>query len=197
MVVRTRFVGIKFYGKACGMNKFITILGAGLAIYTAITFTARADSLLPALPAPIENSAIVDAPIEDVWKAWTTSGGPPTFVCFGAEIEAKPGGVYRVICNVDGKTPLDRGNDGRVVAIELLKMLSVTWMTPMHMQSLRGNSTSLVLYFEKIDDGKRTRVRLVNSGYGVGPDWAEAYLSLPIIPSGHIRDEVRRDEGAL
>jgi uncharacterized protein YndB with AHSA1/START domain len=157
------------------MSKFIKTLGVGLAICTAITFTARADSSPPALLAPIENSAVVDAPIEDVWKAWTTSEGPPTFVCFGAEIEATPGGVYRVICNVDGKTPLDRGNDGRVVAIEPMKMLSVTWMTPMHMQSLRGNSTSLVLYFEKIDDGRRTLVRLVNTGYGVGEEWDAAY----------------------
>ena len=155
-------------------------LVTGLACFATLCSVATAgpDSVIPAsgpVPPPIEVSAIVEAPVEEVWKAWTTSEGIPTFMGFGAEVDARPRGVFRVIFNVDKSALLDRGNDGIIVAIEPMSMLSVLWMTPMNMPNLRGNSTSLMIYFQKIDDGKRTLVRIVNAGYGLGPDWAAAY----------------------
>jgi uncharacterized protein YndB with AHSA1/START domain len=127
------------------------------------------------VPAPIEASVLVPAPIEDVWNAWTTSQGVPTFMGLGAEIDARPRGVFRVAFDLARTAPLDRGNDGIVLAVEPQRMLSVSWMTPMHMANLRGNSTLLTVYFEKLDDPGSTRVRIVNSGYGVGDDWAAAH----------------------
>lgn len=127
------------------------------------------------IPKPIENSAIISAPLEEVWDAWTTSSGLPTWVGLGAEVDAKPRGVFRVTFQPDQADPIARGNDGTIVAIEPMKMLSVTWMTPMHMSGLTGNSTSLVIYFDELNDGKQTRVRLINSGYGIGSEWDEAY----------------------
>lgn len=128
-----------------------------------------------AIPVPIENSAVINAPINEVWAAWTTPEGVPTFLGFAADVHPQPRGVFRVVFAPEKSTPLERGNDGIVVAVEHQRMLSVTWMTPMHMPNLKGNSTSLVLYFDQIDDGRRTLVRLINSGYGSGPEWQAAY----------------------
>jgi uncharacterized protein YndB with AHSA1/START domain len=126
-------------------------------------------------PEPIRKTVMVDAPLEQVWDAWTTSRGIPTFMGYQAEVDLKPGGAFRVIFDADAAEPLDQGNDGTVVAVDPGKMMSVTWMTPMFMPELRGHSTSLVIYFRSRCDGRRTRVDLVNTGYGWGSRWLEAY----------------------
>lgn len=93
----------------------------------------------------------------------------------GAEIDLRPRGAFRVIFNRTGKSPLERGNDGQILAFEPMEMLSITWMTPMFMPELSGESTNIVLRFIPLCEGSKTRVDLVNSGYGSGPKWREAY----------------------
>lgn len=93
----------------------------------------------------------------------------------GAEIDLRPRGAFRVIFNRTGKSPLERGNDGQILAFEPMEMLSITWMTPMFMPELSGESTNIVLRFIPLCRGTKTRVDLVNSGYGSGPKWREAY----------------------
>lgn len=132
-------------------------------------------TVLSNTPPPITNYAIVDAPIAKAWELWTDANAVPEFMGFEAEIDLRPGGVYRVAFVPAAPTPIERGNDGVVIAMEFMRMLSVTWMTPMHMQELRGNSTSLTLYFTSIDGGKRTQVDLINTGYGTSRAWREAY----------------------
>lgn len=132
-------------------------------------------TVLSNTPPPITNYAIVDAPIEKAWSLWTDASAMPEFMGFDAEIDLRPGGVYRVIFVPTAPTPIERGNDGVIIAMDPMRMLSVTWMTPMHMEELRGNSTSLTLYFTAIDGGKRTQVDLMNTGYGTGKAWRQAY----------------------
>ena len=127
------------------------------------------------IPPPIENEATVNASLKEVWEAWTTSSGLPTWVGLGADVDARPRGVFRVVFQPDQTDPVARGNDGTIIAIEPMKMLAVTWMTPMHISELTGNSTSLVIYFDELNEGQQTRVRLINSGYGIGEKWEEAY----------------------
>jgi uncharacterized protein YndB with AHSA1/START domain len=124
---------------------------------------------------PIHRSVVIDAPVAEVWKAWTTSEGVPTFMGLSAEIELRPRGTYRVLFDRAGKSQIERGNDGQILAFEPMEMLSITWMTPMFMPELRGESTSIVLRFMPLCAGSKTRVDLVNSGYGSGPKWREAY----------------------
>jgi Activator of Hsp90 ATPase homolog 1-like protein len=48
-------------------------------------------------PEPIRKVVIVDAPPEQVWGAWATSGGVPTFMGYQAEVDLRPGGAFRVV----------------------------------------------------------------------------------------------------
>lgn len=132
-------------------------------------------TILSHTPPPITNYAIVDVTIEEAWRLWTDDSAIGNFMGFEAQIDLRPGGVYRVYFVPTAPTPVERGNDGKIVAIDPMRMLSITWMTPMHMTELRGNSTSLVLYFTAIDGGKRTRVDLINTGYGTSQAWRDAY----------------------
>lgn len=130
---------------------------------------------LSVMPPPIVNTIIVDGTIDDAWTLWTDEDRMPEFMGFDATIEAEVGGTFQVIFAEGADTPLKRGNDGRIVAIQDRRMLSFTWMTPMHMADLSGNSTLVTLYFTPIDGGKKVQVDLINTGYGLNDSWREAY----------------------
>ncbi len=131
--------------------------------------------VLRVTPPPIVNSIIVNAPVDEAWALWTDEKRMLEFMGFDANIEPEAGGAYQVIFVTNAETAIGRGNDGEIIAIEPKRMLSFTWMTPMHMSELTGNSTFVTLYFTPIDDGARTQVDLINVGYGLGKDWHDAY----------------------
>jgi len=128
----------------------------------------------PQFTRPIINHATVAAPISQVWKAWTTGEGLGSFLGRAGEVDLRPRGVFRVVFFPEKVSPLDRGNDGLILAIEPERMLSFTWMTPLHMKDLRGNSTVVTVFFTPID-ADTTRVDLVSTGYGQGEAWRTAY----------------------
>jgi uncharacterized protein YndB with AHSA1/START domain len=130
---------------------------------------------LSVTPPPIVNTIIVDGTLDDAWALWTDENRMPEFMGFDAKIEAEVGGAYQVIFVEGADSPLKRGNDGRIVAMQEKRMLSFTWMTPMHMADLSGNSTLVTLYFTPIDGGKKVQVDLINTGYGLNEKWREAY----------------------
>lgn len=136
---------------------------------------AQSWEVLRVTPPPISNTVIVKGSIEDAWALWTQSDRMTEFMGFDAEIEAKAGGAYRVIFAPDADTPLARGNDGIILAMEPHKMLSFSWMTPMHMKGLQGNSTVVTLHFTELNDGRGVQVDLINTGYGLSKDWRAAY----------------------
>ena len=125
------------------------------------------------LPA-ITNFAVLDAPVRDVWEAWVTREGMESWLSPAAEVEARPGGIYRAIYFPAATRPVDRGNDGKIIAMETEKMLSITWMTPIPITELKGNSTTVVVYFHEVAPD-RTRVDIHNFGYGQGEAWKRAY----------------------
>jgi uncharacterized protein YndB with AHSA1/START domain len=147
------------------------IVACLLLITSTASVNAQSTSLDPAI---IKNSAILDAPVDQVWDAWTTTKGLESFLAPAAEVESKPGGVYRAIFYPQRIRPIDRGNDGHIIAMERNQFLSVSWMTPIHMQELKGNSTIVFIYFTQLSPTK-TRVDLFNIGYGQGALWREAY----------------------
>jgi uncharacterized protein YndB with AHSA1/START domain len=123
---------------------------------------------------PIINHAIVGAPVAEVWEAWTKSEELTKFVGRGAEIDPRPRGLFRVVFFPERVSPVDRGNDGLILSLEPQRMLTFTWMTPLNMKGLRGNSTVVSLHFTPLD-ATTTRVDLLNTGYGQGEEWQAAY----------------------
>lgn len=135
---------------------------------------AEAELLAPAatLP-PIENSATIDASIDEVWAAWTTSEGVDDWLSPKAEVEPRPRGKFHAIFRPQESDPLDQGSIGEIIAIEQKKTLVLTWMTPLPMKELRGNSTVLVAHFHELAP-RKTRIDIINTGYGRGKLWQAA-----------------------
>lgn len=142
---------------------------------------AIAAAMLAALPfaAPAQERAIVKtatvkAPVDEVWKAWTTTEGIKTFFAPDAHVDARPGGAFEIHFNPYARRGM-KGADGMVfLALQDRKMLSFTWNAPPHLPDVRGQRTSVVVRLQPAGEGL-TEVRLTHSGWGDGGQWDQAH----------------------
>ena len=117
---------------------------------------------------------MLDAPVGDVWAAWTTKEGIKSFFAPDCNIELRVGGPFEMLFLLDGE-PGQRGGEGvTFLAIQPEKMLSFTWNAPPHLPHARSQLTHVVLRFSEVG-GDRTRLTLTHDGWGEGGEWDEAF----------------------
>jgi uncharacterized protein YndB with AHSA1/START domain len=117
---------------------------------------------------------VLDAPVEDVWKAWTTEGGAKTFFAPAAHIEPRVDGLYEIYFDPTA-APGRRGAEGlRILVFEPMKRLSFTWNAPPDQPYVRAQRTVVTLELTPRDAG-HTLMTLTHSGWGEGPEWDRAY----------------------
>ena len=122
----------------------------------------------------ISGEVVVDAPLSDVWAAWTTEDGITSFFAPACNIDLRVDGAYEMFFLPDGE-PGQRGGEGvRFLAVQSEKMLSFTWNAPPHLPEARAQWTHVTLRFFEADDGG-TRVTLHHDGWGEGDQWDEAF----------------------
>jgi uncharacterized protein YndB with AHSA1/START domain len=122
----------------------------------------------------IRGEVTVDAPVSEVWAAWTTKQGIKSFFAPDCNIELRVDGPFEMFFLLDGE-PGRRGGEGvRFLAIQPEKMLSFTWNAPPHLPEARGQWTHVVLRFSEVE-GNRTRLTLKHDGWGEGGEWDEAF----------------------
>jgi uncharacterized protein YndB with AHSA1/START domain len=122
----------------------------------------------------IRGEVIVDAPVSEVWRAWTTEEGIKSFFAPACRVDLSVGGAYEMYFLPDGE-PGSRGGEGcRVLAIQPEKMLSFTWNAPPHLPEARSQFTHVTLRFVELPDG-RARVLFKQDGWGTGGQWDEAF----------------------
>lgn len=113
----------------------------------------------------------LDAPVSEVWKAWTTAEGLRSFLAPACNIDIKPDGPYEIFFFPDNP-PGQRGADGqRVMAVQHEKMLSFTWNFPEDLPEIREQRTLVVLKFTARQNG--STLKLMQAGWGEGPVWEE------------------------
>jgi uncharacterized protein YndB with AHSA1/START domain len=122
----------------------------------------------------IHGEVVVDAPVSEVWRAWTTKEGAASFFAPDCSIELEVGGAYEMYFIPDAE-PGQRGGEGcTILAIQPEKMLSFTWNAPPSLAEAREQFTHVTLRFEPLPDN-RTRVTLTQDGWGEGGKWDEAF----------------------
>jgi uncharacterized protein YndB with AHSA1/START domain len=127
-------------------------------------------------PAALRKEVVVQAPIADVWTAWSTGAGAQTFFAPRVDIELAAGGRYEVLFAPDAP-PGQRGAEGlHVLAYVPGEMLAFEWSAPPAFPEIReqGASTFVVVQLAKLD-ARRTRVVLNHLGWGRGGDWDKVY----------------------
>lgn len=122
----------------------------------------------------IHSEVIVNAPVSDVYNAWTTTEGIKTFFAPGGNIELKPNGFYEIYMLPEAE-PGQRGADSmRVMAFEKDKMLAFTWNAPPYFPELRHQLTHVQIFFEPAGENK-TKVTFIHDGFGTGPEWKKLH----------------------
>lgn len=116
----------------------------------------------------------VKAPVDEVWKAWTTREGVISFFAPDARVEARPGGPFEIYFNPYAKPGLKGADDMVVLAVQDRQMLSFTWNSPPQMPEVRGQRTAVTVRFKPAGEGL-TEVRLTHGGWGDGGQWDQSF----------------------
>ena len=122
----------------------------------------------------IELSVVVNAPVDQVWEAWTTADGIKTFFAPGARVELRAGGPFEVYFDPTAQPGQRGADDMRILAFQEKKMLSFTWNAPPHLPEARQQHTVVVVRLEPTDQNQ-TRVTLNHLGWGEGGEWDKAH----------------------
>lgn len=126
----------------------------------------------------VDEEVVVNAPLADVWNAWTTTSGAQTFFAPRCEIELFPGGSYNILF-MPGNPSGQRGAEGqKVLSFLPMEALSFDWGAPPQFPFARAHPGWIVIQFKAVDEA-RTRVRLVHLGFdelkAKYPDHAEEF----------------------
>jgi uncharacterized protein YndB with AHSA1/START domain len=120
----------------------------------------------------------VNAPPSIVWRHWTTLEGLQLLFVPGVpplqgRVELRANGPYELYFLTDNPEGLRGGEESRILAFEPERMLSFTWKNTPYWK-IRPFLTHVLLTFEPMS-ANRTRVRLVQSGFGETGEWRDAY----------------------
>lgn len=126
----------------------------------------------------IRKEVKVNASIEKVWKAWTTSDGATTFFAPKARIELTLGGPYELYFDLQAPRG-SQGSEGcRVLSFLPMEMLSFEWNSPPEFPEVRRQQTQkhawVVVQFYPLEQSQ-TRVRLIHLGWREGEEWENVF----------------------
>jgi uncharacterized protein YndB with AHSA1/START domain len=116
---------------------------------------------------PLVHEAVVDAPVEDVWAAFTTGEGLRSWMAPHAEIDLRIGGLMRSNYNAQGSLADASTIENRVLAFDPRRMFAMQVAKPPaefpFPAAIRQMWT--IVYFDAVGP-RQTRVRTVGLGFG-------------------------------
>jgi uncharacterized protein YndB with AHSA1/START domain len=137
-----------------------------VAIVVAVWGSADAQDV-----SPVVHEGIVEAPLDAVWAAWTTSEGLRSWMAPHAEIDLRVGGRMRANYNAQGTLGDPQTIENTVLSFEPKRMLSIKvakapagFPFPNAIQRMWS-----IVYVEAVAPG-RTRVREVSLGFDAGEE---------------------------
>jgi len=122
----------------------------------------------------LRKEVIVNASLDDIWQAWTTTKGINTFFSPSARVELRQGGPFEIYFLDENPYGLKGSEDCKILAYLPKKMLSFEWNGPAQFGILRYKKTQVNLFFEEITPGK-VKVEFIQHGWGTGEDWDKLY----------------------
>jgi uncharacterized protein YndB with AHSA1/START domain len=122
----------------------------------------------------VDKEVRVQASVDAVWQAWTTTEGIKSFFAPDARVEARVDGPFEIFINPLAPPGL-KGADGmRFLAVQDRKMITFTWNAPPSLPEARAQRTYVTVRFKPVSDGE-TLVTLHQGGWGDGGEWDKAY----------------------
>ena len=114
----------------------------------------------------------VPAPIDEVWKAFTTSEGLTTWLTPNAVVDLREGGEWTA------KFPGGSTGGGTILSFVPQKELVIAALAPDRFPAVRAARTRAKFSFEA--KGDSTIVRMTQTGWQSGEEWVKAYEYLTV-----------------
>lgn len=124
----------------------------------------------------IHLQTIVNAPIQDVWKAWTTESGLESFLAPDCEVDLRVNGSMDIYFYPEAPEGQRGAENLHILAVENYRLLSFTWNNPAELPGIGNQQTHVLLkLFPAGKSGKKTKLVLIHDGWGDGELWDQAY----------------------
>lgn len=123
---------------------------------------------------PLEHRIWIDAPPADVWQSWVDEESLTQWFSPSAHVEPWVGGAFELF--FEPTNPNRQNTRGcKFLEVVPLERLTFEWKGPEDFASfmnLPSPQTQATVTF--IPDSDGTRVQLIHTGWGEGPDWEQA-----------------------
>ena len=150
----------------------MTLFSAALAVVSTTTAQERPNMRAAGASSArwVRAEAIVKAPVDEVWRVWTTSEGAEEFFAEKANIRLAIGGPYEI--QFDPKNEQSGTKGLKVLSYAPKEMISFQWNAPTEYPEVRNGGTWVVVQMRP-EGTDRTRVTVTHYGWkdrrGVGP----------------------------
>ena len=124
----------------------------------------------------LEKEVSINAPLNAVWKAWTTEEGL-AFLSPESNIDLRINGAYEWFLDGEPDEQGKRGGEGAyVLAFLPQRMIAFSWTFPPAVPELRyaDERTQVVVFFDENSDGS-VRVSLHAHGWQEGESWQQGW----------------------
>lgn len=117
------------------------------------------------------NEGVVNAPVAEVWKVWSTSDGYKTAGPALAEVDLRVGGVIRSRYSANGILGDDETIENLILAFEPQRMIAIRIQRPPKTFPFKEawKKTWTVVTLTDAGEG-RTHLRLASMGFGSDPE---------------------------
>ncbi|MFN8284311.1 MAG: SRPBCC domain-containing protein [Chitinophagales bacterium] len=122
----------------------------------------------------LKKEIIINAPVAEVWKKWSTTEGIVSFFAPKADIELAIGGKFELYFMLDNPYGEQGSEDCKVLSFLPEKMLSFSWNAPPQFPTVRKQHHWYVLEFDAINKNE-TQLQLTGIGWQNSEEWNAVY----------------------
>ena len=120
---------------------------------------------------PIVAEGIVNAPVGEVWKAWTTGEGASTWMVAHAEIDLRVGGIMRTHYSKNAKLGDPGTIENVIICYDPERMLSIkTVKTPERFPFKKAIQNMWTVIYLEPSSGGKTKVTCRGLGFTADPE---------------------------
>lgn len=115
----------------------------------------------------------IPAPVDEVFRAWTTEEGIKSFFAPLCKVELRIGGPFEVYFSGEENAPYRGSEDCHILSFVPNRMFSFEWNAPKDHGKRRFVYTQVVIFFH--EKSGETEIEFIHSGWGDGQDWELTY----------------------
>jgi len=136
----------------------IFVAAVALSNWMCPAFSASTDSIV--------TEAVINAPVAEVWREWTTKDGIESWMVAKTEIDLRVGGIWRTSYSKTSNLDDDESLRHIILSFDPLKMFSMRTVKPPKSFPFQKAilNTWTVVYFESVGES-RTRVTARMMGF--------------------------------